>query len=706
MTAPLAVVKIAYERDIVLVRQRARQFAARLGLGPQDQTRLATAVSEIARNAFTYGGGGQAEYRLEGTTVPQVLTVTIEDHGPGIAHLDAVLDGVYQSRTGMGLGITGARRLIDRFDIRSEPGRGTRVTLAMVLPRERRLLDAAGAARMAMELAREGPRDPVQEVQRQNQELLQALDALRHRQDELVSLNRELEDTNRGVVALYAELDEKADHLRRADEIKTRFISNMTHEFRTPVNSIKALTDLLLRGDDGALGREQERQVRFIEKAADALSELVNDLLDLAKVEAGKTTVNPTAFELSRLFSTVRGMLRPLLLNDSVELVFEDPADVPSLYTDEGKVSQILRNFVSNALKFTEHGEVRVSARLTPDRSRVVLAVADTGIGIAPEDQDRIFHEFVQLDGPLQRHSRGTGLGLPLCRRLASLLGGGVWVESTPGRGSTFLAELPVHYAPAQPLRDPVWEVDPARMPVLVVEDSHETALLYEKYLAASEYQMVWARTLREARLALAQVEPRAVVLDVMLAGEDSWNLLTELHRRPAGRRIPVVIVSVVEDRAKALALGADACHVKPVERHQLLHTLARVIAPAGVRRILIADDDEVARYVLRQHLSAPYRIIEEATDGPAALAAALANPPDVLCLDLCMPGMAGDEVLRRLRADPATRAVPVVIVSSRRLDEPERLRLQQHAGVVVSKDEVASGRLTSAVEALLAGVA
>jgi len=706
VTGTLLALPLAYERDIVFARQRARQLAARLGLGAQDQTRLATAVSEIARNAFVYAGGGRVEFHLEGTTQPQVLTVVVEDNGPGIAQLGEVMDGVYRSRTGMGLGIVGARRLVDRFDIRSEAGHGTRVVLAMVLPREHPLLDASAAARIGNELAREDPRDPIQEVQRQNQELLQALETLQRRQDELVQLNLELEDTNRGVVALYAELDEKADHLRRADEIKTRFISNMTHEFRTPVNSIKALADLLLRGDGGALDREQERQVRFILKAADALSELVNDLLDLAKVEAGKTTVTATTFELSRLFGAVRGMLKPLLLNDSVDLVFDEPVELPPLHTDEGKVSQILRNFVSNALKFTEEGEVRVSAQLTCDRSRVVLAVSDTGIGIEPADQERIFQEFVQLDGPLQSRARGTGLGLPLCRRLASLLGGRVWVESTQGRGSTFFAELPIHLAQAQPLRDPTWELDPLRVPVLVVEDDAGTALLYEKYLASSEYQMLWARNLREARLALGQFDPRAVVLDVMLGGEDSWSLLNELHRRPVGRRIPVVIVSVVEDRAKAIALGADACHVKPIERQQLLHALARVIAPGSVRRILIADDDEVARYVLRQHLSAPYRVIEEASDGHAALAAALANPPDVMCLDLSMPGLAGDEVLRRLREQPATREVPVIIVSSRRLAPGERSRLLSQAGSIVSKDEIANGGLTSAVEALLAGVA
>jgi signal transduction histidine kinase/CheY-like chemotaxis protein len=699
---PMLAVGLCYERDIVLARQRARHLAALLGFGTQDQTRLATAVSEIARNAFSYGGGGRVEFRIEGATRPQVLVVVVVDQGPGIAHLDVVLDGGYRSPTGMGLGITGARRLVDRFDIRSEPGHGTRVSMAMVLPRER-LVDAADTARIVAQLAAQAPRDAVQEVQRQNQELLQALEALRLRQDELVAVNRELEDTNRGVVALYAELDEKADHLRRADEIKTRFISNMTHEFRTPVNSIRALADLLLRGSDGPLTDEQERQVRYIQKAADALSDLVNDLLDLAKVEAGKTVVQPTTFELSRLFGTVRGMLRPLLLNESVDLVFEEPEDVPALHTDEGKVSQILRNFVSNALKFTERGEVRVTGRLADDRRYVRLSVRDSGIGIAPEDQERVFQEFVQVDSPLQRRTRGTGLGLPLCRRLATLLGGRVWMESVPGQGSTFHAELPLRWEPAGHARDPVWEPDPERIPVLVVEDDPDTAMLYEKYLVGSEFQMLWARSLREARLALEQTEPRAVVLDVLLSGEDTWGLLTELRRRPHGQRIPVMIMSMVEDRAKALALGADAYHLKPVDRHRLLHALARLVAPASVRRILIADDDEVARYVLRQHLSAPYRVIEEAVTGDDALRAALEHPPDLICIDLAMPGMSGDEVLRRLRAEPATRSIPVVVVSSRRLDDNERASLLRRAGAVLGKDDLATGRLSETVEAMLA---
>src|SRR5262249_16962305 len=212
-------VAIRYERDVVLARQRARQIAGRGGLDTQDQTRIATAVSEVARNAFEYARGGDVEFRLEGVTAPQLLVIEITDRGPGIPDLPAVLEGRYRSRTGMGVGIIGARRLMDRFRISSPPGGGTTVALTRLLPRKVVVLGRDAIAGLAGEAARQAPRDPFDEIQRQNQELLRALEELGRRQDELVALNRELEDTNRGVVALYAELDEKADHLRRADEL-------------------------------------------------------------------------------------------------------------------------------------------------------------------------------------------------------------------------------------------------------------------------------------------------------------------------------------------------------------------------------------------------------------------------------------------------------------------------------------------------------
>jgi signal transduction histidine kinase len=448
-------VTLVREHDVVVARQRARRTAELLGFDRQDQTRLATAVSEIARNAFRYASGGRVEFSVEGRTAPQLLLVRVSDDGPGIANLSSVLAGQYRSTTGMGIGIMGTRRLMDAFDIESAPGHGTTVSLRKLLPRSSPLVTRASVAALVATLARERADDPVAEMVEQNQELLQALDELHRRQTELVELNSELEDTNRGVVALYAELDEKADHLRRADELKSRFLSNMSHEFRTPLNSILALSRLLLDRLDGPLNDEQVKQISFVRKAAQDLFELINDLLDLAKVEAGKVVVRAGEFDVEHLFGALRGMLRPLLVNRSLNLVFEDTSGVPTLMTDESKVSQILRNFISNALKFTEHGEVRVSAALTPDRQAIAFSVADTGIGIAPEDQERIFEEFSQVENVLQRKAMGAGLGLPLSRKLAELLGGQLTVASIPGEGATFTVVIPARYVEPSRVSDP-----------------------------------------------------------------------------------------------------------------------------------------------------------------------------------------------------------------------------------------------------------
>src|SRR6185369_4440942 len=283
----------------------------------------------------------------------------------GIEQVEKILGGTYHSSTGMGLGITGSSRLMDRFEVDSNtdpgPNGGTTVLLGKYLPTRSREITLEELARIYHQIMRERLEDPFEELQQQNRELLDAIEEVDSRLVELEWLNRELEDTNRGVVALSAELDEKAEHLRRADELKSRFFSNLSHEFRTPLNSILAISKLLQDRADGELNPEQEKQVGFVRKAAQDLTELVNDLLDLAKVEAGKTVVRPVEFEIANLFGALRGMLRPLLVTDTVRLVFEDEDALPEMYSDEAKISQILRNFISNALKFTERGEIRVT---------------------------------------------------------------------------------------------------------------------------------------------------------------------------------------------------------------------------------------------------------------------------------------------------------------------------------------------------------
>src|SRR5580698_8328041 len=490
MPEPLLTIALRNERDVVQARQRARELAALLGFDNQDQIRLATATSEIARNAFRYAHDGMVDFSLQ-LELPQQVEVSIRDSGPGITNLQEILAGRYRSSTGMGMGILGTKRLMDDFQLESAPT-GTIARLVKHLPRSRTPLTSRNAKELAQELRATAVESPFAEIERQNQELFKTLQELRARQEELMLLNRELEDTNRGVVALYAELDERADYLRRASELKTKFLSNVSHEFRTPLNSIISLARLLMDKLDGDLSSEQEKQVRYIESSARDLQEMVNDLLDLAKVEAGKIKIRVKTFEVQELFSALKGMLKPLLAdNNTVELNFDDPVDVPPLRTDEGKVSQIVRNLISNALKFTPSGKVSVCAR-SAENERVLFEIADTGIGIPLEHQETIFQEFSQIENPLQDRHRGTGLGLPLCRNLATLLGGRLWLESVPGEGSTFFVEIPAVYIGEAAQADsglalPAPEFH--RAPVLILEDNPQTGTLFESYLRSTEFQ-------------------------------------------------------------------------------------------------------------------------------------------------------------------------------------------------------------------------
>jgi signal transduction histidine kinase len=429
-------------QDVVTVRQRARQLSGMLGFSQQEQVRIATAVSEVARCVCGHVYGGRALFALEQQGNRRHLAVTIRDNGGAerVAHNS----GAEPDQAGIQFdtAVITARRLMDACEVSYQADRARTVSMQKALQAGQRV-DEAHLAELGAQLAASPAATSFSEVQQQNQELAAALAELRERQDDLLSLTRELEDTNRGVVALYAEIEEKAERIRKADEMKSRFLSNTSHELRTPLSSIRALAQLLLDRMDGELSVEQERQIMFIASAANDLSNLVNDLLDLAKIEAGKVELSVVPIDVGDLFRTLKGMLRPLAQNPAVELHFIEPAAPVSFMSDEGKVAQILRNFISNALKFTEAGQVVLQLRPHADPALVCFAVTDTGIGISPEHLHLIFEEFSQIEHPLQRDTKGTGLGLPLCRQLAALLGGAVEVQSSSGTGSTFTLMLP-----------------------------------------------------------------------------------------------------------------------------------------------------------------------------------------------------------------------------------------------------------------------
>ncbi|WP_088892045.1 ATP-binding protein [Leptolyngbya ohadii] len=656
-TFPLLTVEVRFEQDLVLARQRARQIANLLGFDAQEQTRIATAVSEVVRNGVKVAGSSRVEFSVGGS--PQafqaaiILAVQRDNYSPSNRNTNENSDGnrsgnssrssngnsngnrgdssdeknagnslseaqftEAQSSEAHSEGIMAAQRLVDEVQIKTHRGRSI-VVLLKQLPRQLPSVTRAQLIQIGDELARQSSQDPYIEIQQQNQELLRTLEALQQRQEELAQLNQELEDTNRGVLALYAELNEKAESLQKASELKTRFLSNISHEFRTPLYAVLSLSKMLLSHMDGDLTEEQEKQVTLIRKSAESLADLVNDLLDLAKVESGKVDLRIVTVEVQEVFSALRGMMRPLLgHNSAVSLVFEDAAPLPKLQTDEGKLSQILRNLISNALKYTEQGEVRVTARLArsemvvagmPDdfsrreflqafpqeatrlcqqHEAIVFTVADTGIGIDPADQQRIFEEFVQVENPLQQRVKGTGLGLPLCKRLAELLGGRIDLDSAPGQGSRFSVTLP----------------------------------------------LLLAQPLAEAGATLAP------------------NSGTAADAGAAGFSLP---------------------------------------------RILLIDDDEVFRYTMRRYLGQSCQLME-AADGQTGLSLAQTAQPQVILLDLIMPEVTGFDVLRSLQQNSVTRSIPVIIMTSKLLTQPEQQELQSAAAILAKLDGSRIDRLSA----------
>jgi signal transduction histidine kinase/DNA-binding response OmpR family regulator len=684
---PIFAVKLRQERHVVQARQRAREIAAILGLEHQEQIRLATATSELARNAFRYATEGAVEFLIRDGQ-PQYFEILVTDSGPGIGNLSDILDGRYVSRTGLGKGLVGTRRLMDRFDIESTPA-GTRVQVGKALPASAARVDAARAKKIAVDLARSETGDPFDELERQNQELLKTLAELREKQEQLAELNQELEDTNRGVVALYAELDQNADDLRRVSSLKSSFMSNLSHEFRTPLNSIASLCQLLLGRSDGELSGDQEKQVTYIRRSAEELTELVNDLLDLAKVESGKIEVKPRHFEVHDLFGALRAMLRPLLTGNSLELMFNADPDLPPLHTDQGKVSQILRNLISNALKFTRRGYVRLTAQ-ADGRGSIVFSVEDTGIGIAPGDQERVFDEFVQIENEMQAKVKGTGLGLPLSKRLAELLGGTISLKSAVGVGSTFQVTIPIRLGHAA--LEPVSEIRASNgsgPTILFIEDNPETTFVHEASLKSSNYNLLFAPNIPEARAIMRTRTPDLISLDRFLDGQDALSYIQEL--KESDYKGPILVISVIDDADAALKAGADNFLAKPVTPFKLTSTLHELLEGRVVSTILLADDDEVSRYLLGDALSKLGYNIVEAQNGREALSMIKSYRLDGIFLDLAMPDLTGFEVLREINRAPVKTTTPVIVHSSKDLSSQETDDLVSMGALIFPKRDLSS---------------
>ncbi len=538
---------------MVACRQCAKRAASWLGMSPLEQIRVATSVSELARNIYQYAGQGVFHFYLlsDGRGLLSALGFEARDKGPGIANLDRILDGSYVSSTGMGIGLRGAQRLMDEFEIESSP-QGTLIRARKRVLPSRPLPSRASIQAFQDELRREGAVDPFEEIQVQGEELVITTAELLAKQQELEATNLELENTNKGVVALYSELEKTAQELQEASESKSRFFSNMTHEFRTPINIIENISKMLLSGVDGALNSEQLKQVRFISDAATELSQLVNELLDLAEAQSGRMDVMPARFNLGGFMQQLQQFSASLAPRyPQVTCRVHPPVQDVTLNTDGNRLFQILRNLISNAFKYTPKGHVEVRV-FQPDADHLEFVVEDSGVGIAEQDQARVFEEFCRIRSPGLTHIEGTGLGLPLARKLATLLRGRLSLTSTLGQGSRFYLTLPISYEQGEV------ELSLSGTTVLVIDDNEADRYVVSRLLEPYDPVIIEAEDSRSSIDKLQGVRPDIILLDLDLPDISGEDLLASMDE--GMRRRVIVNTSKTLSEAERARL-APLCH-------------------------------------------------------------------------------------------------------------------------------------------------
>jgi signal transduction histidine kinase len=558
VTDLVATVSLERPDDVFLLRQCGRIAAESVGCDEADQVRFATALSEIGREALANGHYTSAHFDVERNGA---IAVTFEKFPRAAA---------YAGR-GHG-GVDAARRLVGELTVTDDLGTETvsikisRLPIRGHEPRDTRSLRA--------KLRKASTPKPLDELRLENRDLVATLESLQSQREELIELNAELEETNtgvmamyaqlegelaetnRGVVALYAELDDKTQRLNEANEAKSRFLASVSHELRSPVNSIIGLLQLLLDPEGDVITADQQRQLSLAAGSAKDLLGLVNSLLDLAKAESGRLQPDVSSVDLAELFSDLRGALRPLV-RPAVELIVDFP-DLPMIETDRTLLTQVLRNLLTNAVKFTESGTIRLSARETAPLE-IEIAVADTGIGITSEDQAKVFEEFFQVRGPLQVEHKGTGLGLPYARRVAKALGGDISLESEYGHGSTFRVTVPVRWqavltSEVSPNgRRLAVPKDSAPLPTLqiktalVVDDEERFRTIVRGFLQGVALNVVEASDGKEALEIMRAAAPDIVFMDLRMPNMNGADVMSEMAADPPLREIPVVIVSSAE---------------------------------------------------------------------------------------------------------------------------------------------------------------
>jgi GAF domain-containing protein/DNA-binding response OmpR family regulator len=494
------------------------------------------------------------------------------------------------------------------------------------------------------------------------------------------------------------------ERIREADRLKTQFLANMSHELRTPLNSIIGFSRVMLRGIDGALTEMQSTDLTSIYNSGQHLLGLINNILDISKIEAGKMELSLESVNLTEIAKTVMSTAIALVKDKPVKLEQDVPQDLPTVMADQTRVRQIILNLVSNAAKFTEKGSVRLSMVAMP--KEVMISVTDTGIGIPADKMEHIFEEFTQVDASTTRKYGGTGLGLAITRKFVELHKGRIWVESQMGVGSTFNFTLPREQAePEAPVTLPAdLEARGAgKKLILCIDDDPGVITLYKRYLEKQAYQVIGVIDPTKAVEEAKRLLPYAITLDVMMPQKDGWDVLAELKKTPEISNTPILVCSIIQDKTRGFSLGAADYLVKPITEDELRRALDRVKRDRVVDKILVVDDEPSALQLLKRILTAqPQYTVLEATGGAQALAVVQSERPDLVLLDLMMPEIDGFTVLETLKVNPETRDIPVIVVTAKEITKEDRERLNGKMAALYNKGMFTAEQLLADISTAL----
>ena len=496
------------------------------------------------------------------------------------------------------------------------------------------------------------------------------------------------------------ELEEAMRQAEAANRAKSTFLANMSHELRTPLNAVIGLTEMLVAHSERFGTEKALEPLRRVHRAGKHLLELINQVLDLSKIEAGKLDFNPESTSVPPLVEEVAGTARPLAEQNGNRLVVDCPAELPKLYVDALRLRQILLNLLSNACKFTKNGEVSLRvAPLTDDgRDWLEFTVADSGIGMNAEQLGRLFQDFTQADQSTARRYGGTGLGLAITRRLARMMGGDVTVASEPDQGSTFTARLPVASRQVRPPPTPEEPFQTRGDCVLIIDDDATAREIIANHLRGAGFFVVAADSGREGLKLAERLRPVAITLDVYMPDLDGWTVLSALRGNPALSDIPVVMATIADQQRKGLTLGAAGYLTKPIDRERLVALLRRFQTSVRPTHALVVEDDSAQRMSIRSALEQLQWRVTEADNGRVALDRLAAQSPDVILLDIMMPEMDGFQLLSALRERPQWRHIPVVVITALELTAADRKRLNSGVEAILSKGAFEPEELVLAV--------